>query len=296
MLSKKDLYNFSILLFAIFFSFSIIFLSENPTFHVLALWITATVAILIVKFEISHPLVWFSSSFVLYSTGYAILYILGYLNSGYNKENIFMPLVALTVVVLVVGVRKYGSPQFHEKKNSFLLRNNKNKKLIEFILLFLILILFVSVAVLFITPFESKNDLLANKNIFFIIGVYSTRFISFFCCFYMLLFIDIDKKKTKLFILISSILIILLSLFTGDRDAMFRFFVILIITLYVLRKISKKTIISLIPIGVIFLIASRYFKYYFVTGELKDSFEEESFIYSFFLLISLQQEKTYKSY
>ncbi|MGM0853980.1 MAG: O-antigen polymerase [Bacillota bacterium] len=281
MLSKKDLYSFSILLFAIFFSFSIIFLFENPISHVLALWLTAISAIFITKFEVTHPLVWFSSSFVLYSTGYAILYILGYLNSGYNKENIFLPLVALTVVVLVVGVKKYGSPRFHEKKNYHLLGNRNNKKLIEFILLVLIIILSLCVAVLFITPFESKTDLLRNKNMFFIIGVYSTRFISFFCCFYMLLFIDIDKKKTKLFIFLSATLIVLLSLFTGERDAMFRFFVILIMTLFILGKISKKTIISLIPIGAIYLIASRYFKYYFVSGELKATIKEESFIYSF---------------
>jgi oligosaccharide repeat unit polymerase len=281
MLIKKDLLNYVMLLFFISASFSIIFLYDNPISHILALWLPAIIAIFITRFEITHPLVWFSSSFALYSTAYALLYILGYSNTGYNKENILLPLVGLTIVFLIIGVKRPSSPRFHEKKNYNLLGNKNSKKVMEFILLVLLIILSVCVVVLFITPFESKTDLLVNGNIFFTIGVYCTRFISFFCCFYMLLFIEIDKKKAKLIIFSSAILVVFFSLFTGERDTMFRFFVILIMTLFILRKISKKSIISLIPLGAIFLIASRYFKYYFVRGELKESLEEENIIYSF---------------
>jgi len=255
---------------------------ENPIIHVLGFWLCVIAAIFIAKLDITHPILWFSCSFGLYSTGYSLIYILGYATiSGYSKENILLPLIALSVVLLVVGVKKYDSRLYFESENYTLMSSNSNKQITEFILTILLFALIISVVVLFRTPFNHKNEMLAERNIFFIVGAYSTRLLTFYTCFYLLLFIDKDRKKTKLFILSSGVLIILFSLFTGERDAMFRFLIILVVSLFITKKIRKKMLMILIPIGMFGLIVGRYFKYYFVSGITNTSIEGQSFIYNF---------------
>lgn len=282
MIKKKDLFRYCLLLFTIIVSFSIVLISENPTIHVLGYWLSVVAGILITNFDLTHPLFWFSSSFGLYSTGYSLIYILGYpANSGYSKENTFLALVALSVVILVVGVKKYDSSNYFESHNYNLMSSKSNKQIIEFILSVLILVLLICVAMLFRTQFNHKNEMLEGRNLFFVLGAYSTRFLTLYISFYLLLFIDTDRRKTKLFILFSGIAVILFSLFTGERDAMFRFLIALIVSLFVAKKIRKKMLMILVPIGMCVLIIGRYFKYYFVSGITNTSIKSQSFIYNF---------------
>lgn len=282
MFSKKNLINYIYLFSTIVFSFGVILIFNEPVLHIVAFWLVVFVSICIAKVEITHPLVWFSGSFALYSTSHALLYILDYPSiQGYSKENILIPFIGLVIVVIIIGVKQYPSPNFHTLEKLTILKEKNNKKLLEFILVILILVLFVSVISISITPFNHKNDLLSNNNIFFTLGMYSTRFISFFCCFYILLFIDLDRKKTKFFIITSAVLIIALSLFTGERDAMLRYLVIIFMTLFFLKKINRKFIIILIPVGMIFLTLSVYLKYFFVQGVVNERVEESSFVYNF---------------
>ena len=280
MIMKKNLFRYYILLNTIFLSFTIIIFSEKPIFHVIGFWLSVFVAIIISRFNIMHPLFWFSGSFALYSTAYSLLYILGYpIKSGYSKENILLSLIALSIVLLVVGVKEYDSALCFKNKNHFFSRSNKQS--IDFILIILLIILIICVVILSKISFNHKNDLLAGRNVFFILGVYCTRFISFFCCLYLVMLNNTDRKKTKFFILAFGLFIILFSLFTGERDAMFRFFIIIILSFFVTKQLSKKILIILIPFGMLILILSRYFKYYFVRGIINNSLKEQSFIYNF---------------
>jgi len=282
MINKKDLFRYCLLLITIAVSFLMVLISENPTIHVLGFWLSVGAGVLITKLDLTHPLFWFSSSFGLYSTGYSLIYILGYpANSGYSKENTLLALVALSVVVLVVGVKKYDSYNFFESRNYNLMSRNGNKQITEFILIVLLLVLLISVAILFRTPFNHKNEMLAGRNIFFVLGAYSARFLTLYISFYLLLFIDKDRRKTKFFMIFSGFAVILFSLFTGERDAMFRFLIVIIVSLFTAKKISKRMLMILVPIGMFALIVGRYFKYYFVSGITNTSIKSQSFIYNF---------------
>lgn len=277
--NKKNLFNILILSFFIMISFSFILIFDNPVFHIGALWLTVIAIIISTRFDIANPLLWFSGAFVLYCTAYPILHVMGYsVETGYSRENTFFSLLALVTVIFVVGVKKFNFLRF---KNISKCRDVNNQKITQFILFSLFLILFFSVIVILVTPFNHKNDMLENRNVFFLLGVYSTRFLSFFISLYLLLFIDNNKKKSGMIITFSSVLIVLFSLFTGERDAMFRFFLILIITLFILGKINKKSLLLLFPIGMTFLILAGYFKYFFVTGETTNTLEEQPFLINF---------------
>ncbi len=282
MINKKELIRYYILLITIVLSFTIILLSEKPILHVLAFWLNVFIAIIISRFDITHPMLWFSISFALYSTSYSLIYILGYpAISGYSKENTLLSLIALSVVLLIVGVKKYDIGQYFKSKNYTMMSSKSNKKITEFILKILLVVLIICIIGLSRASFNHKNELLSERNAFFILGVYCTRFSTFFCCLYMLLFLNIDRKKTRFFILSFAILITLFSLFTGERDAMLRFFTVTIVSLFITKQISKKMLIFLIPLGMLILILSRYFKYYFVSGVINNSIKEQSYIYSF---------------
>ena len=109
-------------------------------------------------------------------------------------------------------------------------------------------------------------------------GIYASRYLRTFNCFYLLLLVNKDKKKSYFFMLSSSVLILLLILFTGERDAAFRFFLVLIITLFIKNKLNKKSLIILISVE---MILATYFKYYFVSRVLKTSLVNQTFIYNF---------------
>ncbi len=284
MYKKKDVFKYFLILVAFCFSISIIMLFENPKHHILSFWTMVIIIILVCRIDVIHPYFWFTSSFALYSTAYSITYVLDYHNSGYSKENLLLPLIGLSVVLLILGVQKCSVSsgiQIEKTKNYNSLMAKDNKKITELILMILLVTLFLCTVIVFRTPFNHKNDLLSERNIFFLMGVYVSRYLTFFSCLYMLLFINIDSRKTKLLLLSSSILILLFSLFTGERDVMFRFFLVLVMTLFVTRKINKELIIMLIPIGILLMILSVYFKYYFVNGTIKSSFEGQSYLYNF---------------
>jgi|GEM_PF-3002686 len=282
MISKRALIQYSILLLTILISFSIILVSQNPTFHLMGFWLIVIVILYITRFDLTHPLMWFSGSFALYNTGYSLLYVLGYpVNSGYSKDNIILSLLALSVVLLIIGVRKYDIGGYFNSENFNIMSSKSNKRITELILISLLALLLFSIFMLHQTPFIHKNEMLAARDIFFVLGAYCTRFLTFFSCFYSILFVDIDKIKTKLFIFSSLILILLFSLFTGERDAMFRFIVAIIVVLVIREKLSKRMLMLLIPISMVAIIVGRYFKYYFVSGIVNTSIKGQPFIYNF---------------
>ena len=281
MFSKKDVLNYYILLLVVVMAFSVILLYDNPIYHILSFWSVVIVAIFISGFDIMHPYFWFSCSFALYSTAYSILYVLNYpINSGYSKENLLLSMIAYSTTIFIFGIEKIDNIQINKIQNYDLLNNNNIKKILQLILIILLIILLISVVIIIRTPFTHKNQLLSNRNIFFIVGIYANRYLTFFCCFYTLLFIN-KEKKSKFFILSSFILILLFTLFTGERDAIFRFTLVLIMTLFITKKLSKKLFLMLIPIGILGITMLTYYKYYFVNGTIKLSFQQNTFIYNF---------------
>jgi len=75
--------------------------------YFLSFWITILITIIISKFNVTHPYIWFSGFFTLYSTDYSIIYILGYpTDSGYSKEGLLFSLIALIVPLLFCGIHE----------------------------------------------------------------------------------------------------------------------------------------------------------------------------------------------
>lgn len=278
MILKEDLYNFIFLLTVITFSFLIIIFSENTTIHILSFWIIVIFSMHIIKYNITHPLFWFSVSYGLYSTGYTILYSLGYITkNGYTKDNILLSMLSLSIVILIVGVKNERLGCYLENRS--ILEENISYNATKLILKILLAILFICVIKIYRTPFSHKNEILLSRNKYFILAAYLSRFISFYNIIYILLFKNIDKKKNRTIIVLSSIMIFAFSMFTGERDAILRFIIVITITLYITGDITNKKLIYLAPFGILFLMFIRYFKYYFVSGEINKTLVNQSFVY-----------------
>jgi len=269
-----EILKFLFLTLVISISFLLILTSDNANVHIIAFWFVVITNIFLNKLDINNPNVWFTASFALYSTGYAILQANDYVYlHGYTKENILYPFIALIIFIVVMRQKEVII------KKNFRDERIAHKKVLEYCMFTLLIILLFTNLYIYITPFNHKNDL-AGQNFIFSIAVYSSRVLCVFSSLYLLKFSGKDKK-TSVLILSSLILITILSLLTGDRDAMLRYIVVLIVTLFIMEKISRKMIILMIPIGTVFLIGTVYIKYYFVNGALKEDLANRDFIHNF---------------
>ncbi|HET3243728.1 TPA: oligosaccharide repeat unit polymerase, partial [Streptococcus pneumoniae] len=103
-LQSNDIKNKIILLVGVVFSGTLILCSENNdvTIPLFSMIFLSFMAMIIVKFNIFHPYVWYSSFFTIYSISYPLLYRMEYINYGYTKDLIFMQWLALATLLLTL--------------------------------------------------------------------------------------------------------------------------------------------------------------------------------------------------
>lgn len=275
-MNRKDFFKKLILLIVVVFSFSIIVLTKSIYGQIIAYWLVIFTSSSLAKFNIMHPWVWFSFSFGLYSSSYSLLQALNYSSiNGYTRENTLYSLLALGTVLFFTDVNVNNSVM----KSKYRLQKQEIK-ILEYILMFLFLTMIIVSMIARNQSFSHKNELLSDRNKFFIIGVYASRFITFFTIIYFVTIEKIQKREVYLLTFIS-LSTIMFSLLTAERDIMLRFILSLILVLFSRKILLKKHFIFLIPIGVVFLIAGRYFKYFFLTGVVNEKIADESFVYNF---------------
>lgn len=266
-MNKKHLKRYLLLIFGIILSFTFLWFSpeDSTLVHIFSFLILPLFAVFIVNFNLFHPYVWFSVFFSLYSLSYPILYFFGYVNKyGYNKELILLQWLALLVFLLVV------TPNDYEKK----LAVNPPDVLFNKISINLFsLALILSTIVISLKGYTHKNEIYSNGNVFLILS-FRLALLLIIIFMYELIY-DLSKKEKINMYLILKIFgsITLFTLYTGERDLLFRLIIIFVLILYKYKKINNKALLVLAPIGILGLPLSHMYKYYFLTKSISSAIE-----------------------
>ena len=85
-------------------AFLLMLVKDEPQWHISIMWGLAAIAASLSRFDLLHPYCWFSCSFALYSSAYAIQYCMRPSGGiGYSRDNLLLPLTAMSVFLLTVG-------------------------------------------------------------------------------------------------------------------------------------------------------------------------------------------------
>lgn len=256
------IFSFMGILFTLYF--------DNVFYHICIIWALAVLAMYLVNFDLLHPYCWFSGSFALYSSAYAIIcYYYPFDSIGYKTDNLLLSLVAMSSFLLTIGCRIVDNTNV---TSFYISEDENNVKKIKLLLKIIALIMLVSEFQLLGTDYSHKNEMLADRNIFFLIGAYGARFFSFYFIIDTILSYKKSLKKVLPGIIFYSIIILLFSLFTGERDAIFRHILIMVLVLWSMKIIGRFELLYIIPTGIIGMILISYFKYYFVSGVVAETY------------------------
>jgi len=270
LINREDFKRYFYVFNAIIIAVLLVIISDNILFHLGVIITLVVMVVLATKLNFSHPYFWFSVFFFLYNCAYMMIIIIepnDILANGYNKLSSILIILSLGITLLSIGTHTY---LYDYKKLANPIKYNYDLSLIRHIFVFLLLILLLCIVVLQIQGVTSKSEQWANHNMFWVVATYCTRFITFIVA--LRLFMTGNKPGTKKMILVASIVIGAFSLMTGERDALLRLLIILILGLAMLGILRGKHLIFIVPLGIAVMIIMNYLKYFFSTGELNNSF------------------------
>lgn len=283
MISKKNLlYIFTILIISLLAIITIL-QTSNPIYHVISLWSLIFVAISISKFDLLHPYFWFSSFFGLYSSAYTIILIQGFeTNTGYSYENTLLSVIALTTVLIIIGPKKITNNKMDlndSMSEEVSVNREVDRRLIRIILFALLIVLVLSVLVVSQLGIQSKSEFVNNGYLSFRFATYSSRFLTFFCCLYIV----VCAKNLKLgpIIFLSGLAVLFFSLYTAERDGIFRFLLVIVCALFATKRISRKVLPIVLGSAMLLVVLLSYLKYFFVNGNVRTGYNEHGVIYNF---------------
>lgn len=266
------------LIFGTVIAYLMIAFSNQIYIHIIAFLIVCAIAIIEVKFDLLHPYFWFSAFFCLYSIGYPLIIAMGFKsNVGYSKEIMIYQLIALLVALLVITPRNYQMIKTDESTEAGLTIDigvfNR--------IIYMILIALIIIGALYVSRsgFSGKDDIYASgssilKAIFrmplIISLLYAMSVVS-------------NYKQTQKFpikqFLITMISLLVITLFSGERDFVFRFLIINIFILWYVGKLRLFHLGILGPAFVAIIPLSSAYKYYFLSGA--SSVVNNNIVYSF---------------
>ena len=252
--------------------------------HMLAIWLVVFVAIAIVSFNFTHPYFWFSLSYAIYGTAYPLLLILGHTSvTGYTKENSILVIVGLSITLLIIGPNEINLHINNKDYKNYLLSNFYiHNKLLKFILRIGNILLLIMIVLLMEEGIQHKAYYWTNTSVLFTLSYYLTRYLSLFLIMYIIISCKHIKKAIPL-ISLTIISVFIFSMFTGERDAIFRITLVFIVSMYFVGILERKHLPLLMFLGVLFLITVTNYKYYFMYGVVNRSFEGRGILYNFLM-------------
>lgn len=264
---KKDIFSCFLLMVYAVISGILLIISSNIIVDMIAFIILVFGAMSIVKFDIAHPYVWFSFVFMIYSISYPILYLNGetYDVYTYTSSLMYAQWLALLSFLAAVGPSKI---------DYWKLQKIKTKVISNRIFSVLITLILTGAVFEFATGgYTHKGDIYSESSF--------VAFIVFRAALIYLLLYAINltnsalrnnKLNYKESILTFSV-IFLLVFFSGERDLLIRFFVILLFIYYIIVEKSKitKEIILLGSTGLALIPILAKYKYFGLTGEKTQS-------------------------
>lgn len=275
-INKQELFRRIELLVLGVIAYFVITVSSSITVHVLTMIVISLIAMCMVNFNLMHPYVWFSGFFCLYSIGYPLILILGYSSKvGYSKETILYELLALITFLIIVGP---SSPNKEKKLDEA--KFNINLGVLNKIIYLALVIVIVFGAVYVSKKGFSGKDEIYNSGSTVLVMVFRLPLI--LTILYTLSVTATYYRENKFPFnqaCLTFIALVLITLFSGERDFIFRFVLINVFILWFLGIIKAKHLIILIPLAILLLPLSSTYKYYFLSGT--KSYSNNGLIYSF---------------
>lgn len=255
---------------------TIVIFSNSLYLHILSLLMVCVTAIILVNGELMHPYFWFSAFFGLYSCAYPLMLAMGITAGiGYTKSTMLYQLLALITALLIIG------PDNPREDNS-LIQNNYNINLgVLNKIIYILLIALIICGALFVyqSGFSGKDDIYNSGNKFLIIIFRLPLILTMlYTLSVMISYSKYGKFPVKQTI-ITLIALVLITLFSGERDFIFRFLMVNIFVLWFIRKVRIQHLIAMVPVLALLLPLSSTYKYYFLTGTA--SITNNNIIYSF---------------
>ncbi len=280
---------------------------QNIALHITAFLTLSVGSMAIVKFNLLHPYCWYSLIFTLYSISYPILYLENIITKfGYKKELMILQWLALVTFLLVFSPHSNISLQVRNsilgnnfkkrilelifkvylkyKKLSFINKlviktqriNLKTRlkgicsqeKIIKLIINLICLTILISCVLIVKEGYTSKREIYASGNIFINLSFKLAIILTVLYLFQLLNKLYKENKIDSILFLKTWISIVALTLFSGERDLLFRLIIITTFGLYLFKKIKNIYILIAAPFVMLLLPLSHMFKYFFLTGTI----------------------------
>lgn len=260
--SVRDFTSYIILACSALIAFLVIIFSGQPIYHIFSIWAITAVAVVISKFDFFHPFFWFSLFFTLYSTANAILYCAGIERGNYSKEQILYPAVSLVLVLFTVGPKKI------EKRKIGMHQISEANSLLSNAIIILAMLTVLFSIILRVRGYSSKVQMREEGDIYFRLGVHIVRFLTLFTLLYVADLLNNKKGGWWSYIIVAGIAALTFTLFTGERDVVFRYGYAILTLLFFHSIIKPRHLILIFPIAILAMVISVVIKYYFLRGDL----------------------------
>lgn len=255
------LIKYIILLNSILLSWVMIWASDNIYLHIFSMVLLCIVAVWLAGFDLLHPYFWMSTVFTAYSIGYPVLYAMGeYSTYGYSKELMYLQWLALSSFLIVLTPKQVKYLHF----DSF----GKGKSLTMTNGVFNAFLVIIIIAVIFINlgGYTGKAEIYSSNNIFYNIVFSAVYIVHVLYVYFLIESFSFNKRVNNTLIIKTGISLGLITAFSGERDILFTFIVISILSLYAFKIIRKRHLILLGPLSLISIPLSNIYKYYLLTG------------------------------
>lgn len=252
-----------------------IYVSDEIYVHIGSIVLLGAVAVTQVKFDLLHPYFWFSGFFCLYSIAYPLMRANGYGSVSYTKEVMVLQLVALFTLLVVV------TPESHLKLEQIDTTKFQDGIGILNKLIYALLLAVLALATFYVIRggFGGKSEIYASGNP---ILTFAFRCPLILTLVYAMSVVSNYIKQRKLPVkemLISTVALLLITLFSGERDFVFRFLLVNIFILWLFRLLKLKHLFVLVPLLILLIPLSHVYKYYFVGGGMHGQ-GSDSLLYS----------------
>lgn len=259
-LTYKTSINKMLLMIMLLLSGFVMYTTNSPLVQVYAFVIQYLLTIFLLKTDFINPLFWFLGGLTIYSIGYPLLYIA-------DVETIVQlttePLKWswLAYFIFVISFRSTNAVcKFHVDCN--MIDKSFIKKFIYISGLFVL----VSVLLIADSGYANKGEIYSDGNLyismaFYIIYVIHTIYVWIMQLNY------IEGESNYYLIVYIGIISLLMTMYSGERDILFRFMIITVCSLYLQKSISNKMLFCFFSFFIILIPLSRMMKYYFLTAD-----------------------------
>ncbi|WP_430790433.1 O-antigen polymerase [Virgibacillus flavescens] len=235
-INKDNILKTLVIYISIILTFFIIIITDNIMVHVFSFLTLSLISIITVKFDFYHPFTWYIPFFAMYSIAHPVLLLIGgnRINT-YSKELMILQLVGLTTFLIVITPKRVDG----DKIKSILVKIDDLIYINKYIYFSLYILLVGSSVYISQLGHEGKNELFALGNpVVFL----TFRLILLFLVIYVIGLIKRSLNDSKKFnyVAISLIPVVLLFLFSGERDLILRFILLTFYVLYTFDVIIKK--------------------------------------------------------